>query len=790
MPTENQNTNHLPRGLLDLQANHEASTMKRAEDAIILKRALDRDDMARRIDALYSAEKARASQDAAQTPDRLVEAITRKAIANPKTNFPELQHEVENEVVDISDLLALMTPNEDSRWEQYSDAEKEQIAAFRDDPDVRGMLRKHRQLENEFGTIEGLAPVADRVQKWIDDGHAKTLGKYAKLAVMGGMLLTGGAPVAVTMATGMVLRKAVLPLLQKSSEAVRVKAQQMLVEKGIITPEQSEKITTKLDDLTKKITGSKWTKFGLALGAIVAVGAGSSLAMDAFNGDEFGSSFASAWDGAKGAIDSVFGSEAHAGEIGLVETPGEVEAATPVGDDISHPGGGVDRDALAARFEEAGQADIAESLRALDSQQLTMDELKAVAAEQNPALTNIENPEVFLGIISENLNVDLTGVLEAGQTPVVDVDTSPDPASSSAPATPDTFEPVTLESPPSEIVTDIPMDAPVETLTVTHDVVVGDTLSEAIYDAYRAAGVDITDVDLYGPSDLSDHPQGLVGSIAESNGFANPDLIYPGDTISINIETPAPAPITALAPDTAAPNAMAEAMMAQPADMDTTGPNAMAEAQLAQHEAAEALDTGAPNAMADALLAQREAADNVDTGAPNAMADAVLAQRDSVESSAMSETANTERTGSSDTPADGMWKKATIGLATVLAGLGAFAGYKSNQAKRATAATEAPDDADAKEAPLASEANETTAADSNTQSAGSSQPDGMETVEFNDTVVSQFTPAKTPSPSTPAEVTQPAQENQAGKGKEGKPYKWQVDPSVPSEASSSSDLGR
>lgn len=68
---------------------------------------------------------------------------------------------------------------------------------------------------------------------------------------------------------------------------------------------------------------------------------------------------------------------------------------------------------------------------------------------------------------------------------------------------------------------------------MTHLVSSGDTLSQAIMDAYQDSGISLTDADLYEPGPRSEHPGGLVGQVAELNGLSGPDMIQAGDALNM-----------------------------------------------------------------------------------------------------------------------------------------------------------------------------------------------------------------------------------------------------------------
>lgn len=74
-----------------------------------------------------------------------------------------------------------------------------------------------------------------------------------------------------------------------------------------------------------------------------------------------------------------------------------------------------------------------------------------------------------------------------------------------------------------------------EGVSQTHEVMVENTLSDVIFDGYQAQGVELSADDLYGPGEHTDHPGGLVGMVAEQNGFDDPSLVYPGDSIQFEV---------------------------------------------------------------------------------------------------------------------------------------------------------------------------------------------------------------------------------------------------------------
>lgn len=135
----------------------------------------------------------------------------------------------------------------------------------------------------------------------------------------------------------------------------------------------------------------------------------------------------------------------------------------------------------------------------------------------------------------------LAGASTGGFTPPDISQVGAPEAATSTPAMPDSApsEPTIASvdeadaSPDSETPTEDSEPAAAPTIDVTVEFAPGDTLSDAIWEQYKAAGTTLTAADLYAAGPLADHPGGLVGLIAEQNGIANPDHIKVGDTVQI-----------------------------------------------------------------------------------------------------------------------------------------------------------------------------------------------------------------------------------------------------------------
>lgn len=475
---------------------------------------------------------------------QLVEEITTSIANNTKAAAPTVYQSVEDDInaTDISELLSLLFPSDDPMWSSYSEPEKEKIRELAESDELHQILRQNQFLENE-----GLAPAGElksNIKEWIESGHAKKAVEYGTYAVMAGMLIAA-PPVAASMAASMAMRRTVMPFAQKASEYLVSATEGFLVDNNVLTQEQVNSGREKLDGLTKKITGSKIGKFSLALGALAVTAAGASLAFDAASGEELGTRIGNLWDAGKGLFTEMpeaAEAELQAADADAVEA-GEPELPAPDIDSLAHPQGGVYRDALAERFLEAGHVDYADKILALETDQLDFQMLQALVAEQN-SLAAYLSPSQLEAAVSGQLGVDLAGVAEAAQAPIgTSIDAGPEltaeaieaaanvaegPAGSvemtQAGAEVDGAEPEAAEPPTSVVMVDI-------------QVAPGDTLSQSIFDAYRAEGVSLSAAELYGPSEFTSHPGGIVGEIAALNGLSNPDLIYPGQALQIEVHT-------------------------------------------------------------------------------------------------------------------------------------------------------------------------------------------------------------------------------------------------------------
>lgn len=464
---------------------------------------------------------------------QLVEEISTRITTNAKEVAPDLHKDLEDEIsaISITDLLALFKPNNEEMWASYTDEERQAVQDLASNEDLHEVLRHHRFLEKE-----GLAPVGqleERIKEWIAAGHAKKALEYGSYALMAGMLIAA-PPMAAGMAASMAMRRTVLPFAAVATDKIVAATEAFVVDRGLLSQEQVDAGRNKLNAITQKITGSKFGRFSMALGTLAVAGAASSIGLDAVSGDELGTRLGNLWDSAKGLVSDMPG--ASEAEISATEAAG-LEEADPDGqvpdiENLAHPDGGVYREALAERFAAAGHVDVAEQIRSLEGEQLDATALQNAVAQQSP-LAGYMSLEQLEQAFSQRYGVDLAGLSEAAQQ-LPDVHAPVD-----ASVTPETIVDAETPAEATDVSPTETAPEPAETgvISITYDVAPGDTLSEAVYDAYRAEGVSLNAAQLYGPSEYTSHSGGIIGEIAALNGLSDPNLINPNQTLSIEVHT-------------------------------------------------------------------------------------------------------------------------------------------------------------------------------------------------------------------------------------------------------------
>lgn len=503
--------------------------LQKGINSVAFQRLIEDEEALRaQIEARYE-EAQEKSRGKAPDNNTLIEEISTGVVAKFTDNNPDLirQAQAEAQETPIDDIFGLLTPTaDDPKWDGYSDAEKDAVLDLRDDPKMQDILRQQRYIEDTLGRPEGMPPLKDRVQEWVKSGHAKEAATKAKYAVMAGMIIAS-PPLAASMVASMAIRRVVLPKSMEAGQKLAKKTSDFLVDSGVVSREQVDKNVARLDNATQTVTGSKLGRFGMALGALAATGVVASVAMDAVNGDDLGTRMQNLWGSAKDLVSDTPAIEPEVSEE-AIQSAEQVASGEPLGTDaLTHSDGGNSRDALADRFDEAGHSDMAERIRAMESAQLSPDDVSTMASEMNTNTGSL-TPEQMVATAQSEFGVDLSGLSQAVDTPIHTLDVTPAELNMSAEAT---------GSAPADAVSP-DAGAPDVAAHVSHDVVVGDTLSEAVYDAYQDQGVQLSASELYGPSEHTAHPGGIVGMVADQNGYADPNLIYPGDTISMDIPSP------------------------------------------------------------------------------------------------------------------------------------------------------------------------------------------------------------------------------------------------------------
>jgi LysM repeat protein len=461
--------------------------------------------------------------------DLMVEQQTELSM-NPGGWAPAVFDEVEHDTntLDMRDIwIALFTPpNKPSISPESAAKQAENL-----DPAIVKFLKQERMFENRFGPSEE-GDLYTRVKAWRDfDGRdafdTKGALKVGKYALMAGVLVgTGGAA-----APGMLAAygaKKLIPMSAALAEKTKSKLEGWLVDKNLYTQEQIDEGNKKIDSTFKKITGSKWGKAAAVIGTIAVAGGAAFLA------NEMG-----AFDKISSLVPDVNG----AGEIDSVEPSGVADvASTPASVDLlAHPNGGVFKDALLAKISafDPGMGERVATALANSPEQLSMDDLRKAIEAGEPLARFVSDSELISQASKAGLDpTELRAALDVPISDVAPANPSLDNQALKEGLADENLE--TLTTGPQPDINDanyLPptAEALANVPSVTVTVSSGDSLSEIIWDTYQDNGISIGASELYAPSELTDHPKGLVGHIAEVNGLQNPDMIMPGDLHEITL---------------------------------------------------------------------------------------------------------------------------------------------------------------------------------------------------------------------------------------------------------------
>jgi hypothetical protein len=501
---------------------------------------------------------------------------------------------------------------------------------------------------------------SDEGKKAFDKQGALKIGRYA---LMAGILLgTGGAAAPGMVAAHFAGKLQLGKRAGNVFEGLRHKTSDWLVDNGVVSAGKMGRINETLDKKSQQLSSSKLGTFGRILGGVVIAGGAAYLAGEAVGFDRVSSAWADLTVVTDNSLESQFEPLPDVAETADVAAREAVVDHTydipvhidPSQGEVIHPYGGIDKSALIEQLQASGsQSPLLQTFISQLEQmpdQLTEDGLRDALVTTEPS-ARFMGSGTLIDMASNQFNLSSEALRSALSNPVVPMPEGAllaesaiqeaSPASASSEMTTEehnAFQSAvdvasrlgnainaealasTAEQPLSDgmqnvsftpVDIDVPSDAGdgdvavPETMTVaevTVEVPEGSTLSDTIWEQYQQAGIPLSAAELYAPSEMSSHPQGLVGEMAAVNQLANPDVIAVGSTLTISVPViDVPDVATSTLDEVAI--AAAEQVAPQPPMLDDVA----IDMAIAAVEAAEGGQALSPDAMKSAIAAANQA---------------------------------------------------------------------------------------------------------------------------------------------------------------------------------------